>query len=62
MATEDVGLYEEGLYTWLDTDARGAEVMQGDPADRKTGKETEEKLKSALEVYTESFLDTRIQK
>ena len=25
-------------------------------------KETEEKLKSALEAYTESFLDTRIQK
>ena len=28
----------------------------------KSIKETEEKLKSALEAYTESFLDTRIQK
>ena len=28
----------------------------------KLEKETEEKLKSALEAYTESFLDTRIQK
>ena len=28
----------------------------------KLEKETEEKLKSTLEAYTESFLDTRIQK
>ena len=28
VVTEDVELYEEGLYIWLDTDARGAEVMQ----------------------------------
>ena len=62
VATEDVGLYEEGLYTWLDTDARGAEVMQAIQQTGKLEKETEEKLKSALEVYTESFLDTWIQK
>ena len=62
VATEDVGLYEEGLYTWLDTDARGAEVMQVIRESGKLEKETEEKLKSALEAYTESFLDTRIQK
>ena len=62
VATEDVGLYEESLYTWLDTDARGAEVMQAIQQTGKLEKETEEKLKSALEVYTESFLDTRIQK
>ena len=62
VATEDVGLYEEGLYTWLDTDARGAEVMQAIQQTGKLEKETEEKLKSALEVYTESFLDTRIRK
>ena len=62
VATEDVGLYEEGLYTWLDTDARGAEVMQAIQQTGKLEKETEEKLKSALEVYTESFLDTRVQK
>ena len=61
VATEDVGLYEEGLYTWLDTDARGAEVMQAIQQTGKLEKETEEKLKSALAVYTESFLDTGIQ-
>ena len=62
VVTEDVELYEEGLYVWLDTDARGAEVMQVIRESGKLEKETEEKLKSALEAYTESFLDTRIQK
>ena len=62
VVTEDVKLYEEGLYIWLDTDARGAEVMQVIRESGKLEKETEEKLKSALEAYTESFLDTRIQK
>ena len=41
--TEDVELYEEGLYIWLDTDARGAEVMQVIRESGKLGKETEEK-------------------
>ena len=36
--------------------------MQAIQQTGKLEKETEEKLKSALEVYTESFLDTRIQK
>ena len=62
VVTEDVELYEEGLYIWLDTDARGAEVMQVIRKSGKLEKETEEKLKSTLEAYTESFLDTRIQK
>ena len=62
VVTEDVELYEEGLYIWLDTDARGAEVIQVIRESGKLEKETEEKLKSALEAYTESFLDTRIQK
>lgn len=62
VVTEDVELYEEGLYIWLDTDARGAEVMQVIRESGKLEKETEEKLKRALEAYTESFLDTRIQK
>lgn len=62
VVTEDVELYEEGLYIWLDTDACGAEVMQVIRESGKLEKETEEKLKSALEAYTESFLDTRIQK
>lgn len=54
-------LYEEGLYIWLDTDARGAEVMQVIRESGKLEKETEEKLKSALEAYIRKLLDTRIQ-
>ncbi len=59
IATEDVKAYETGLYTYLDTDAVGAEAMQ---AIRTTGKleaDTEEKLKSALDAYTEQFLNTK---
>ena len=59
IATEDVKTYESGLYTYLDTDAVGAEAMQ---AIRTTGKleaDTEEKLKSALDAYTEQFLNTK---
>ncbi len=56
---EDVKSYESGLYTYLDTDPEGSEAMQ---AIRSTGKlesDTEEKLKKALDSYTENFLDTR---
>ncbi len=59
VAIADVKAYEAGLYTYLDNDAEGAAAMQ---AIRSTGKlesETEEKLKSALEQYTQNFLDTR---
>ena len=55
---EDVNVYESGLYTYLDTDAAGVDVMQ---LIRSTGKlepETEEKLRKVLEDYTENFLNT----
>ena len=47
--------FEDGELLWEIRAVREAEL-------RKMEKETEEKLKSALEAYTESFLDTRIQK
>ena len=59
---EDVNVYESGLYTYLDTDAAGVDVMQ---LIRFTGKlepETEEKLRKVLEDYTENFLNTRPEK
>ena len=59
VATADVKAYEAGLYTYLDTDADGAAAMQ---AIRSTGKleaDTEEKLRSALEQYTQNFLDAK---
>ena len=59
---EDVNVYESGLYTYLDTDAAGVDVMQ---LIRSTGKlepGTEEKLRKVLEDYTENFLNTRPEK
>ena len=53
---------QSGLYTYLDTDAAGVDVMQ---LIRSTGKlepETEEKLRQVLEAYTENFLNTRPEK
>ena len=59
VAAEDVRAYEDGLYTWLDTDAEGAAVMQEISATGQLEADTEEKLKSALESYTENFINTR---
>ena len=59
---EDVREYESGLYTYLDTDSEGAEVMQTIRTTGKLEAETEEKLKSAISRYTENFLDTRVGK
>ena len=59
VAAEDVRAYEDGLYTWIDTDAEGAAVMQEISATGKLEADTEEKLKSALESYTENFINTR---
>lgn len=59
VAAEDVRAYEDGLHTWLDTDAEGAAVMQEISATGKLEADTEEKLKSALESYTENFINTR---
>ena len=59
MEVEDIYKYEEGLYTFLDSDGNGAAAME---AIRSTGKlegEAEEKLKAALNDYTENFLRTR---
>ena len=59
---EDVNAYETGLYTYLDTDAAGLEVMQLISSTGKLEPETEEKLRHVLEVYTENFLNTRPDK
>ena len=59
---EDVNAYETGLYTYLDTDAAGLEVMQLSSSTGKLEPETEEKLRQVLEAYTENFLNTRPEK
>ncbi len=62
VATEDVRAYESGLYTWLDSDAQGAAVMQEIRSTGVLSAETEARLKSALEQYTENFVNTRPEK
>ena len=59
---EDVSAYESGLYTYLDADAAGMEVMQLISSTGKLEPETEEKLRHVLEAYTENFLNTRPDK
>ena len=59
---EDVNAYEMGLYTYLDTDAAGLEVMQLISSTGKLEPETEEKLRQVLGAYTENFLNTRPEK
>ena len=59
VATEDVRSYEAGLYTWLDGDAQGAAAMQEIRSTGALSAETEGKRKSALEQYTENFVNTR---
>ncbi len=59
---EDVSAYESGLYTYLDADAAGLEVMQLVSSTGKLEPETEEKLRHVLETYTENFLNTRPDK
>ena len=56
---EDIRAYENELFTYLDTDAEAAAVMQ---TIRETGKleqETEDKLKAVLDRFTKNFLDAR---
>ena len=62
VATEDVSTYEAGLYTWIDSDAQGAAAMQEIRSTGALSAETEEKLKGALEQYTENFVNTRPEK
>ena len=62
VATEDVRTYEAGLYTWIDSDAQGAAAMQEIRSRGALSAETEEKLKGALEQYTENFVNTRPEK
>jgi F-type H+-transporting ATPase subunit alpha len=58
----DVKAYEAGLFTYLDTDATGAAAMQEIRSTGKLEADTEEKLKTALQEYTENFLSTRPEK
>ena len=56
---EDIQSYEEGLYTFLDSDVAGVSAMEGIRSTGKLEGETEEKLKTALKDYTDRFLKAR---
>ncbi|WP_274420317.1 F0F1 ATP synthase subunit alpha [Blautia sp. XA-2221] len=60
--TEDVRRYEKNLYSFLDSDADGAAAMQEIRSTGKLEKETEEKLKKALENFTGDFLEMEAAK
>ena len=60
--TEDVRQYEKKLYSFLNSDADGAAAMQEIRSTGKLEKETEEKLKKALENFTGDFLETEAAK
>ena len=48
--------YEKGLYESLENDAAGAAVMETIRTTGNLDKDTEEKLKSVLTAYTDSFV------
>ena len=62
VGVEDVSTYETGLYTYLDTNAEGVNVMQTIRSTGKLEDDTEDKLKKVLDEYTEEFLNTRPEK
>ena len=59
---EDVREYESRLFTFLDTDGNGAQAMQEIRSTGKLEAETEEKLKKALDDFTEQFLSSKPEK
>lgn len=59
---EDVRAYEAELFTYLDTDAEGAAVMQEIRTTGKLEAAAEETLKKVLDSFTENFLNTRPEK
>ena len=55
----DVAEYEAGLYDFLDQDPSGIAAMREIRESGKLEKETEVKLKEALDAYTDKFVKSR---
>ncbi|MCQ2523834.1 MAG: F0F1 ATP synthase subunit alpha [Lachnospiraceae bacterium] len=55
---EDVKTYENNLYTFLDSDAEGLAAMEAIRETKKLEADVEEKLKSAIERFTDNFVST----
>jgi len=56
VAVTDIAEYEQGLYHYLDENPDGIAAMKEIRESGKLEADTEEKLKSALETYTQNFL------
>jgi F-type H+-transporting ATPase subunit alpha len=59
VAVEDIREYEDGLYSFLETNADGNAAMQAIHESGKLEEETENNLKSALESYTKQFVSLK---
>ncbi|MCD8083525.1 MAG: F0F1 ATP synthase subunit alpha [Clostridiales bacterium] len=59
VAVNDVAAYEEGLYTFLDTDANGSAAMEAIAATGAWDAKIEDQLKSAINDYTKQFLQAK---
>ncbi|MDO4619525.1 MAG: F0F1 ATP synthase subunit alpha [Lachnospiraceae bacterium] len=59
---EKVREYESSLFQYLDTDAEALAAMQEIRSSGKLEPDTEEKLKKALEAFTESFVASQPEK
>ncbi|MDO4615975.1 MAG: F0F1 ATP synthase subunit alpha [Lachnospiraceae bacterium] len=62
IAVSDIRAYEKGLFSYLDTDAAGVEIMQDLRTRDKFDQEAEDKLKAVISAYTQQFLDTKVEK
>ncbi len=62
IAVADIRAYEKGLFTYLDTDAAGVEIVQDLRTRDKFDQEAEEKLKAVITAYTQQFLDAKVEK
>ncbi len=58
----DIKAYEKGLFSYLDTDAAGVDIVQDLRTRDKFDQEAEEKLKAVITAYTQQFLDTKVTK
>ncbi len=58
----DIHAYEKGLFSYLDTDAAGVEIVQDLRTRDKFDQEAEEKLKAVISAYTQQFLDSKVEK
>ena len=56
MEVKDIKKYEEELYHFLDSDAEAVNAMQAIVSTGKLEEDTEKKLNSSLERFTEEFL------